>query len=29
MAMVTKRFEVHLVNVDPTIGQEFKKLDSP
>jgi mRNA interferase MazF len=25
MGMVTKRFEVYLVNLDPTIGREIKK----
>ncbi|MEW6127687.1 MAG: type II toxin-antitoxin system PemK/MazF family toxin [Acidobacteriota bacterium] len=25
MAMVVKRFEVHLINLDPTIGSEIKK----
>ena len=25
MAMVIKRFEVHLINLDPTIGGEIKK----
>jgi len=25
MAMVVKRFDVHLVNLDPTIGSEIKK----
>jgi mRNA interferase MazF len=25
MGMVIKRFEVHLVNLDPTIGREIKK----
>jgi mRNA interferase MazF len=24
--MVTKRFEVHLVNLDPTVGSEIKKM---
>ena len=25
MGMVVKRFEVHLVNLDPTVGREIKK----
>ena len=25
MAVVTKRFEVHLVNLDPTVGHEIRK----
>jgi mRNA interferase MazF len=25
MAMVVKRFDVHLINLDPTIGSEIKK----
>ena len=24
--MVTKRFEVYLVNLDPTVGSEIKKM---
>ena len=26
MAVVVKRFEVYLVNLDPTVGSEFKRL---
>lgn len=27
MAMVVKRFDVYLINLDPTIGPEIRKLD--